>query len=65
MDDEHISDAQAADDAAWMDHLRDSLTPAERADVRDTLIQSLGMYRYLELAAWVRRRRGWSPADRD
>ncbi|MBB4931866.1 hypothetical protein F4561_002686 [Lipingzhangella halophila] len=57
MDDEPISEEQAADDAAWMDQLRASLTPEDRADVRDHLISSLGMYRYLELAARVRRQR--------
>lgn len=57
MDD--ISEEQAADQA-WMDHLRASLTSQDRADVRDILIASLGMFRYLELAARVRARRGQS-----
>lgn len=55
MDD--ISEEQAADDEAWMEQLRASLTSQDRADIRDTLIQSLGMYRYLELAARERARR--------
>ncbi|WP_141921860.1 hypothetical protein [Haloactinospora alba] len=60
MDDD-ISDAQAAEDEAWMDTLRNSLTPKDRADVRDILIASLGMYRYLELVTRVRARRAQDP----
>lgn len=55
--DDNISDTQAAEDEAWMDQLRASLTPAEHSDVREILIESLGMYRYLDLAARERRRR--------
>ncbi|GAA2041231.1 hypothetical protein GCM10009800_29490 [Nocardiopsis rhodophaea] len=49
MDDEHISDEQAADDARWMEQLRASLSPDERADLRDLLIERVGMLRYLEV----------------